>query len=97
MVISGGDVTRAHVLPYVSMSASQSLITDNDISSSPFWKLENASIRGNFGCHSPLSIQGEKEIRKEFGKLDVDNSGFITKGKTRATRADSFLTCLPSV
>ena len=29
----------------------------------------------------PQLFKGEKEIRKEFTKLDVDNSGFITKGK----------------
>ena len=25
-------------------------------------------------------VQGETEIRKEFSKLDTDNSGYITKG-----------------
>ena len=29
-------------------------------------------------------LQGESEIRAEFGKLDADNSGFITKGGRKA-------------
>ena len=43
-----------------------------------------SSFRGNFGFLRPTKgcvCQGEKEIRKEFSKLDVDNSGFITKGR----------------
>ena len=31
-----------------------------------------------------LVLQGESEIRAEFGKLDADNSGFITKGGRKA-------------
>merc|ERR1712024_4122 len=32
--------------------------------------------------------EGEKEIRKEFGKLDVDNSGFITKDEMMSVITD---------
>merc|ERR1711963_225865 len=35
-----------------------------------------------------LIHQGEKEIRKEFSKLDVDNSGFITKDEMMSVITD---------
>merc|ERR1712106_1087883 len=37
-----------------------------------------------------LHGEGEAEIRKEFGKLDTDNSGFITKDEMVATIASGF-------
>merc|ERR1711892_1370976 len=37
-----------------------------------------------------LHGEGEAEIRKEFSKLDTDNSGFITKDEMVATIASGF-------
>ena len=44
----------------------------------------------NFNKISFSLFQGEIEIRKEFSKLDTDNSGYITKGKNKKQQQHVF-------
>ena len=44
----------------------------------------------NFNKISFSLFQGEIEIRKEFSKLDTDNSGYITKGKNKKNNNNMF-------
>ena len=43
------------------------------------------SLSPNFILTENFVEKGEQEIRKEFSKLDTDNSGYITKGQTSNT------------